>query len=116
MNEKEPLFQRKDGAIVSGLCNGIARYVDVDPNYVRIWWLGMSLFIGAKTLLIYAVLMFVVPYAKDETRSTALVDAGALKAVIVKRDARAFPQVLALIWSDLARRCGGGLAPRSQQG
>jgi phage shock protein PspC (stress-responsive transcriptional regulator) len=81
-------YQRKDGAVFSGLCNGIAHYIGVHPNLVRVWWLGMSVFIGAKTVLIYAALMFLVPYAKDEDRNTAIVEADTLKSYIVKGDAK----------------------------
>jgi phage shock protein PspC (stress-responsive transcriptional regulator) len=115
MNTIKRFFQRKDGAIVSGLCNGIADYLGVNPNYVRIWWLGMSLFIGAKAIFIYAVLMFIVPYAKDEARSTALVDAETLKSHAMKGDVDGLRQYFTQMWNEVLRRVGGTAWTGTQQ-
>ena len=115
MNTNKRLFQRKDGAILSGLCNGIAHYVGTDPKYVRLWWLGLSFFIGAKTVLIYAVLMFVVPYDKDETHSTAVIDVQTLKGLIVKGDTQGLRQFFSQMWNDVLRRVRGEAPTRTQQ-
>jgi phage shock protein C len=110
MNAAKRLFQRKDGAVVSGLCNGIADYVNVDANLVRIWWVGLSFFIGAKTLLIYAVLMFIVPYDEGEKESTALVDTQTLKVLILKGDSRGLRQYSKQFWTDTLRRWNAVMA------
>jgi phage shock protein PspC (stress-responsive transcriptional regulator) len=115
MNTSKRFFQRKDGAILSGLCSGIAAYVGVNPNYVRIWWLGMSFFIGAKTILIYAVLMCVVPYAKGDARSTALIDVETLKTHVMKGDVDGLRAYFVQMWNDALRRVGGTASTGTQQ-
>lgn len=114
MNTSKPFLQRKDGAIFSGLCNGIAAYTNVDVKYVRLWWLGMSVFIGAKVFSIYAVLMFVVPYANDETESTALLDAQIIESHIVRKNARGLLDYLAQSWNGALRRLGWNAPTRAQ--
>lgn len=116
MNTSKSFVQRKDGAIFSGLCNGIATYAHVHVKYVRLWWLGMSVFIGAKVFLIYAVLMFVVPYANDEAENTALLDAQIIKGHVVQKDARGLLNYLLQSWSGALRRLGLNATTRAQHG
>ncbi len=116
MNTSKPFVQRKDGAIFSGLCNGIAAYANVDVKYVRLWWLGMSAFIGVKAFLIYAVLMFVVPYANDEAQSTALADVQIIKGHIVRKDGRGLLNYLVQSWNEALRRMGFNTTARTQHG
>jgi phage shock protein PspC (stress-responsive transcriptional regulator) len=104
MQATRRFYQRKDGAVFSGLCNGIAHYVGINPTFVRVWWLGMSFFIGAKIVLVYAVLMFLAPYAKDEGRSTALIDTETLKHHIVKGDAKGLRRYFAELWANTLRK------------
>jgi phage shock protein PspC (stress-responsive transcriptional regulator) len=76
------LYQIREGAMISGVCNGIAAYFNVDPTVVRIAFVlaGITLFTiqddgGAWLVLIlmlYVALMFLVPYAKtSEERAAA---------------------------------------------
>jgi phage shock protein PspC (stress-responsive transcriptional regulator) len=73
------LYQIREGAMISGVCNGIAAYLNVDPTIVRIVFVvafvTVALNSGDEALLIvllYVVLMFLVPYAKtSEERAAA---------------------------------------------
>ena len=64
------LYQIREGAILSGVCNGLAAYFNVDPTLVRIGFAGSTLVmmvmkLGALAVpALYIVLMFVMPYAK----------------------------------------------------
>lgn len=104
MNSAKRLYQRKDGAIVSGLCRGIADYVQTDVKYVRALWVGLSLCIGVHTISIYCVLMFIVPYAQSTERSTALLDAEVLKRLLRQGDFQALRQYLVELWPQVLRR------------
>jgi phage shock protein PspC (stress-responsive transcriptional regulator) len=73
------LYQIREGAMVSGVCNGLAAYFNVDPTIVRVAFviagvLEMTYYDNPPVLTIglYVVLMFLVPYAKtSEERAAA---------------------------------------------
>ena len=73
------LYQIREGAILSGVANGLAAYFNLDPTIVRVAWVMMAVFEimradrpPALTIGFYALLMFVVPYAKTlEERAAA---------------------------------------------
>jgi phage shock protein PspC (stress-responsive transcriptional regulator) len=57
------LYQISEGALVSGLCNGIAAYFSVDVTVVRVIFVALIFLTGGLALLAYLVLMCIVPYA-----------------------------------------------------
>ena len=73
------LYQIREGALVSGVCNGLAAYFNVDPTMVRVAFaiaavVEMSAYDQPPILTIglYVLLMFIVPYAKtSEERAAA---------------------------------------------
>jgi phage shock protein PspC (stress-responsive transcriptional regulator) len=73
------LYQIREGAIVSGVCNGLAAYFNIDPTIVRVAFviagvIEMTHYDQPPVLTIglYVLLMFIVPYAKtSEERSAA---------------------------------------------
>jgi len=65
------LYQISEGALISGVCNGIAAYFGVDVVIVRVIFVVFALLWGIA-IPIYLVLMFVVPYAQtSEQRAEA---------------------------------------------
>jgi phage shock protein PspC (stress-responsive transcriptional regulator) len=72
------LYQIREGAIVSGVCNGLAAYFNLDPTIVRVALVVAAViemaitddppWITAGT---YVVLMFLVPYAKTSEQRAA---------------------------------------------
>jgi phage shock protein PspC (stress-responsive transcriptional regulator) len=56
------LYRIHEGAMLAGVCNGIAAYVDVDPTLVRLGFVLLTIFWGSG-LLVYVVMAFVVPEA-----------------------------------------------------
>lgn len=65
------LYQIREGAMLSGVCNGIAAYRNVDPTFVRIAFvLGALSEIAffdqppVLTIGLYVILMLLMPYAK----------------------------------------------------
>jgi phage shock protein PspC (stress-responsive transcriptional regulator) len=65
------LYQISDGAVLSGVCNGLAAYFAVDVTLVRAIFIALFLVTGGVALLGYVVLMFVVPYANTSEEHAA---------------------------------------------
>jgi len=57
------LYQIRDGAMLSGVCNGIAAYFKADVTVVRIVFVLLALFSGGLWFIAYLVMMFVIPFA-----------------------------------------------------
>jgi phage shock protein PspC (stress-responsive transcriptional regulator) len=72
------LYQIREGAMLSGVANGLAVYFDVDPTIVRVLFVAagvieVSIYDRPPMLTIglYVLLMFIVPYAKTSAERTA---------------------------------------------
>ena len=66
------LYQIKEGAMISGVCNGLAAYFGVDPTIMRLIFVLLLLLSSGTWILVYLVLMFVLPTAKTaEERAAA---------------------------------------------
>jgi phage shock protein PspC (stress-responsive transcriptional regulator) len=65
------LYQISEGAIVSGLCNGLAAYLHADVTIVRVIFVLLVLLSGGAALFAYLVLMFIVPYATTSEEHAA---------------------------------------------
>jgi phage shock protein PspC (stress-responsive transcriptional regulator) len=77
------LYQINEGALISGLCNGIAAYFDVDVTIVRVVTVLLAFFTGGAVAVAYFVLMFVVPVAStSEERAAARGEAFNARALI----------------------------------
>lgn len=57
------LYQISDGALLSGVCRGLAVYYDVDVTLVRLVFVVAAVLTGGIAALGYLALMFLVPYA-----------------------------------------------------
>lgn len=66
------LYQIREGAMLAGVCNGIAAYLNVDVTIVRIAFIVLTLLTGGIWILAYIIMMFVIPDAKTaEERAAA---------------------------------------------
>jgi phage shock protein PspC (stress-responsive transcriptional regulator) len=65
------LYQIREGSMISGVCAGIAAYLDVDVTIVRIAFVVAALLTKGAVLLLYGVLMFVIPYADTPEQRAA---------------------------------------------
>ena len=57
--------------IIAGVCGGIARYVGIDPVFVRLLFV-LAVFLGGVSPLVYLVLWLVMPLEKVNTSAPAL--------------------------------------------
>ncbi len=83
------LYLIQQGAMISGLCNGIAAYLHVDTTFVRIAFIALAVmemaYFDRPPVLIgglYVALTFVVPYSKPFAERTA--GAGTHEPIAVK--------------------------------
>jgi len=66
------LYRLTEGAMLAGVCNGIAAYVQVDVTFVRIAFVVLAVLTKGVGILIYVALMFVLPEATTaEARAAA---------------------------------------------
>jgi phage shock protein PspC (stress-responsive transcriptional regulator) len=66
------LYQIREGAMISGVCAGVAAYLDVDVTLIRVAFVILAVVTRGVWLLVYGVLMFVIPYAEtSEERAAA---------------------------------------------
>lgn len=66
------LEQLNEGAILSGICAGIARYFEIDVIWVRIVMVILTVLSGFTAVLIYALLMLLIPIAPIRVGSPSL--------------------------------------------
>ena len=62
----QPLRQHSQGAVVSGVCLGLARFVALDAMWVRIVAVVLTLVTGGGAIVVYAALMLLLPFAPLE--------------------------------------------------
>lgn len=66
------LYQLKEGAMIAGVCNGLAAYFGMDPTVMRLIFVVLLFLSSGFWLIAYLVLMFVLPTAKtSEERAAA---------------------------------------------
>ena len=66
------LYLIKEGAMVAGVCNGLAAYFGLDPTIVRLVFVALLILSSGLFGIAYLVLMFVVPTAQTaEDRAAA---------------------------------------------
>jgi phage shock protein PspC (stress-responsive transcriptional regulator) len=64
------LYRIHEGAMLAGVCNGIAAYLNVDPTLVRLGFVFLTIFWGTG-LLVYIVLAIVIPEAVSPEEKSA---------------------------------------------
>lgn len=65
------LYQISDGALISGVCKGVAVYLDVDVTLVRVLFVVAAVLTGGLAILVYILMMFIVPYANTPEEQAA---------------------------------------------
>ena len=65
------LYQIRDGAVISGVCKGLAAYLNIDVAVIRVLFVVLALVTGGVWILVYLVMMFVIPYAQTSEQHAA---------------------------------------------
>jgi phage shock protein PspC (stress-responsive transcriptional regulator) len=66
--DDRPFVQVREGAMVSGVCNGIAARYGIDVTIVRVLFVLLALLTSGAFVLVYVALMFIIPYDTDIER------------------------------------------------
>lgn len=59
------LYKDKSNAKISGVCQGLAEYFDMDPSIIRILWAVLTFFSQGALILVYIVCAVVLPDKRD---------------------------------------------------
>lgn len=54
------LYRSRTDRMLAGVCGGIAKYFDIDPTLVRLFWL-IATFAGGSGILAYIIAAIVIP-------------------------------------------------------
>jgi len=65
------LYQIREGAMISGICTGIAAYLDVDVTIVRVLFVIFAILSGGLGVVVYIVMMLVIPFANTHEEHAA---------------------------------------------
>ncbi len=65
------LYQIREGAMISGVCTGLAAYFNVDVAIVRLIFVALAILTWGAWILAYIVMMFVIPYASTSEEHAA---------------------------------------------
>ncbi|MFZ7134621.1 MAG: PspC domain-containing protein [Eubacteriales bacterium] len=55
------LYKNKTKSKISGVCQGLAEYFDIDPSIVRIGWALLTIFTSGLFLIVYIVCAIILP-------------------------------------------------------
>ena len=71
-NERRRLYQIREGAMISGVCNGLAAFLDIDVTVVRLLFVIITFATFGGWILAYLLMAFFIPYADTpEDRAAA---------------------------------------------
>jgi phage shock protein PspC (stress-responsive transcriptional regulator) len=65
------LYQIREGAMISGVCKGLAAYLNIDVSIIRALFIVLVVLTGGVWILVYIVMMFVIPYAQTSEQHAA---------------------------------------------
>jgi phage shock protein PspC (stress-responsive transcriptional regulator) len=65
---RKQLLQIREGAMVSGVCNGLGVHFGIDVTIVRVIFVVLAILTSGLFILIYAVMMFIIPYDNNVER------------------------------------------------
>ncbi|CDF58834.1 PspC domain-containing protein [Thermobrachium celere] len=57
---EKKLYRSRTDRMIAGVCGGIAKYFDIDPTIVRLFWVFATL-VGGSGILAYIVCAIVIP-------------------------------------------------------
>jgi phage shock protein PspC (stress-responsive transcriptional regulator) len=78
------LYRIHEGAMISGVCNGIAAYLNMDPTLVRLAFFLLTMLWGSG-LLVYLVMVIMVPEARSPEEKAAASGAPSTAQEFIRR-------------------------------
>ena len=65
MREQKRLYRLDKGAMLAGVCGGIAEYINMDPNVVRVLWVALTFISFSAAFWVYLVAAIILPKKSD---------------------------------------------------
>jgi phage shock protein PspC (stress-responsive transcriptional regulator)/uncharacterized membrane protein len=65
------LYKMNDGAMIAGVCNGLAAYFNIDVTVIRILFAILTVFTWGVGLLLYVVMALIIPAAQTPAEKAA---------------------------------------------
>jgi phage shock protein PspC (stress-responsive transcriptional regulator) len=97
------LFRIPEGAMLSGLCNGLAAYLNIDVTLIRLAFTLLTLLWGTG-LLVYLVMAIIVPEARTPAEKSAASGAAATAQEFIKRAREGYYEGMKSLHDRHARR------------
>ena len=60
MGEYKKLYRSSHNRIIAGVCVGVAEYLNIDPNVVRLLWILLC-FMGGSGIVAYVIGAIIIP-------------------------------------------------------
>lgn len=65
------MYQVREGAMIAGVCTGVAAYFDVDVTLVRIIFVALALLTHGVWIAVYVIMMIILPHANTSAEKAA---------------------------------------------
>lgn len=62
---KKKLYKSKKDRVLGGVCGGLAEYLEIDSNVIRIIWL-LAVLLGGTGILLYIIAWIIIPTEPQE--------------------------------------------------
>jgi phage shock protein C len=63
---RKKLYRSTTNKIISGICGGIAEYINVDASVIRLIWTLVVVFTGiVPGILVYVIALFIIPSHRE---------------------------------------------------
>lgn len=72
VHQPKRLYTLSDGAVIGGVCNGLAAYLNIDVTVVRLAFVLLVFVTGGSVILIYLLLMLIIPEARTPEEKAEL--------------------------------------------
>jgi phage shock protein PspC (stress-responsive transcriptional regulator) len=80
----KPLYRIREGAMIAGVCNGLATYTNIDVTFIRLGFTLLTLVWGVGAL-VYVIMAIIVPEAKTSAEKAAASGMAATTQEFIKR-------------------------------
>jgi len=97
------LYRIHEGAMLGGVCNGLAAYFNLDPTIVRLLFVLLTVFWGAG-ILVYLVMTIVIPSANSPEKKAAAYGAPFTAQEFIRRAREGYYEAMKAFPDRRARR------------
>jgi len=71
-NAEKKLYRDRDSAYISGICAGMAHYLNVEVIWIRVIWILFTIFSTGWLILVYIILWILIPEAKTTAEKLSM--------------------------------------------